>query len=289
MAKALVTTETIEARDGHELAATIYVPSEGEPERVVIVSAATGVKQSFYEPYARFLAGSGCAVLTFDWRGIGKSLKTKITEADVTIRDWGQKDYPAVVDFAKQKFPGKKLHVVGHSVGGQAVGMLDNVEKIDSVITVAAQHGYHWLYPLKEALVFGLLWWVVMPLLSVVLGYFPSQRFKIGEDLPRGVGLEWARFCRSPHYMTEPDGTPIRTGFRAYEGPVRAYSFGDDERAPEKCVRAIHAYFEKTKVDHRHIDPKDVGGRVGHVGFFIAKFKDSLWRESLEWLRAHPS
>lgn len=289
MAKVEVTNETIEARDGQELAAAIYVPKDGDVERVVIVSAATGVKQAFYEPYARFLAGSGCAVLTFDYRGIGKSLKGKLSDTDATIRDWGQKDYPAVVDFAKKKFPDKKLHIVGHSVGGQAVGMLENVEKIDSVITVASQHGYHRLYPLKQSLVFGLLWWIVMPFLSILLGYFPSRKFGIGENLPKGVGLEWARFCRSKHYMTEPDGTPIRTGFAKYEGPVRAYSFEDDDRAPENCVRAIHAYFEKTKVDHRHVDPKEVGGRVGHVGFFLAKFKDSLWRESLEWLRAHPA
>lgn len=285
---AKATTETIEARDGHELVATIYVPSEGEPERVVIVAAATGVKQAFYEPYARFLAGNRCAVVTFDYRGIGKSLKTKITEVDATIRDWGQKDYPAVVDFAKKKFPGKKLQIVGHSVGGQLVGMLDNVDEVDAVITVAAQHGYHWRYPLKDALVFGLLWWILMPLLSVLFGYFPSRKFGLGENLPKGAALEWARFCRSKDYFITPDGTPIRTGFEKYTGPLRAYDFADDDRAPEICVKALHAYFTKTTVDHRHVDPKEVGHRVGHVGFFLAKFKESLWRESLEWLREHP-
>jgi predicted alpha/beta hydrolase len=284
---AKATTETIEARDGQELVATIYLSGDDQ-DRVVIVSAATGVKQAFYEPYARFLANNRCAVITFDYRGIGKSLKGKLSDVDATIRDWGQKDYPAVIEFAKKKFPGKKIQIVGHSVGGQLVGMLDNVDELDSVITVAAQHGYHWLYPLKQSLVFGLLWWILMPLLSIVYGYFPSRKFGLGESLPKGVALEWARFCRSPNYFSTPDGEPIRTGFAKYTGPVRAYSFADDDRAPEKCVRALHAYYEKTKVDHRHVDPKDFGGKIGHVGFFLAKFKESLWRESLEWLRAHP-
>jgi predicted alpha/beta hydrolase len=100
------------------------------------------------------------------------------------------------------------------------------------------------------------------------------------------VALEWARFARSPHYMTAPDGTPLRQGFETYAGRLRAYSFSDDVRAPERCVRALHAYFTKANVEHKNVDPAALGVKsIGHVGFFFAKFKGTLWQESLAWLR----
>lgn len=212
-------TETIETRDGQAIVATVYAPS-AEPERVVIVAAATGVKQAFYEPYARYLAKNKCAVISFDYRGIGRSLKTPLKQVKATIRDWGREDYPAVIDFARAQFPGKKLQIVGHSVGGQLVGMLEHTDRIDAVITVAAQHGYWRLFPWRQALTYGFFWYVVMPLLARLYGYFPSGRFKLGENLPKGVALEWARFARSRHYMIDRDGTPLRAGFRAFTGPV---------------------------------------------------------------------
>jgi predicted alpha/beta hydrolase len=278
---------TVPARDGQALAATLFLP-QGEPERVVIVAAATAVRQSFYEPFARYLASSGCAAMTFDYRGIGQSRKGAVAEVDATIRDWGEKDYSAIVDYAASEFPGKTLQVVGHSVGGQLVGMLDNANRIDAVCTVAAQHGYWRLYPWRQAVTYALLWYVVMPLVTWLFAYFPAKRLRLGEDLPKGVAFEWARFARSPHYFVAPDGAPIRRGFDVFDGPVLAYSFEDDVRAPPSCVAALHALFARAQVEHRRIDPTTLEARaIGHVGFFFAKFKHSLWRDSLEWLRAH--
>ncbi|MBX3191030.1 MAG: alpha/beta fold hydrolase [Labilithrix sp.] len=275
----------IQARDGHPLAASVFAVEDEEPERVVIIAAATAVRRGFYEPYARYVAANGCAAITFDYRGIGGSLTKPIAEANATIRDWGEKDYPAIIDWAAARFPGRKISIVGHSVGGQLVGVLDNVDRIDSVCTVAAQNGYFRLYPWRQAIAYGLLWHV-MPLVARVLSYFPAKRLKLGEDLPKGVALEWARFCRNPLYMIAPDGAPLQKGFEAYEGRVLAYSIDDDLRAPRACVRVLHDRFAKAKVEGRHVAPRELGAKsIGHVGFFFGKFKHSLWRESLEWLR----
>jgi predicted alpha/beta hydrolase len=286
--KVTAQSKTIAARDGHPLACTLYLPAGRDPERAVIVACATAVRRGFYEPYARYLAAAGCAVLTFDYRGIGGSLHGPVGRAAATIRDWGEKDYAAVVDHMADEFAGQKLQIVGHSVGGQLLGLLDNHRRVASACTVAAQHGYWRLYPPKSGLAYAGLWYGLMPTLAHVLSYFPSRKLKLGEDLPKGVALQWARWARSPHYMIDDAGAPLRTGFDAYEGPLLAYSFGDDERAPERCVRELHGYFKRTRVEFRHVTPASLGAKgVGHVGFFRPQFKHSLWKESLDWLQAN--
>lgn len=123
-----------------------------------------------------------------------------------------------------------------------------------------------------------------MPVLATVCSVFSARRLKLGEDFPRGVALRWAR---SPHYMVDERGASLAPTFAAYRGPLLAYSFADDVRAPERCVRALHAYFSNATVEHRHVAPTEVGAKQpGHVGFFRAQHKNTLWRASLDWLRS---
>ena len=290
-ASAKVTMEslTITARDGAPLAATLYLPSDRAPERAILIGCATAVRRGFYEPYARYLASQGCAALTFDFRGIGGSLVGPVQRSAATIRQWGELDLAAAVDALAERFAGVPLHLVGHSVGGQLLGLLDNSHRLDSVCTVAAQHGYWRLYPRKDAVSYALLWYLVMPTLARLLSYFPSRRLRLGEDLPRGVALQWSRWARSPHYMVDDRGQALHPRFASYTGPLLAYSFDDDVRAPERCVRALHRYFTGATVEHRHVSPPTIGAKnIGHVGFFRAQHKATLWKESLQWLRATP-
>ncbi|HRC58875.1 MAG TPA: alpha/beta fold hydrolase [Kofleriaceae bacterium] len=288
-AKVKVESLTIAARDGAPLAATLYLPTEQRPERVVIVACATAVRRGFYEPYARYLAAQGCAALTFDFRGIGGSLVGPVQRSEATILHWGELDFPAVVDAMVERFTDLPLHLVGHSVGGQLLGILDNCHRLRSVCTVAAQHGFWRLYPRKDALSYALLWYLVMPTLARLLSYFPARRLRLGEDLPKGVALQWSRWARSPHYMVDERGQPLHPRFARYAAPLLAYSFEDDGRAPERCVRALHRYFTGTTVEHRHVTPAEIGSKsIGHVGFFRAQHKATLWKDSLQWLRATP-
>ncbi|MEZ4364425.1 MAG: alpha/beta fold hydrolase [Kofleriaceae bacterium] len=280
------TVETIAARDGAPLAATLYRAEGVAPRRVIVVACAMAVRRAFYEAYARFMASQGFAVITFDYRGIAGSLVGKIADSRATLHDWGNLDYPAVLDFARAQFPGVKIGIVGHSIGGQLVGMLQDFEQIDTVCTVAAQHGYWRRYPTKQALKFLWLWYVLFPALLLVLRYFPSQRLKFGEDLPRGVARQWGRSCKSPHYLVDDAGKPIRRGFEAFGGHVRAYYMTDDKIAPHDQVAAFHAYYvhPTVTVEITKVDPAVYQKRsIGHIGFFAPKLKKTLWREHADW------
>jgi len=277
----------IAARDGSPLAATVFRPKDEEPSLVVIVACAMAVRRGFYEPYARFLAANGCAVYTFDYRGIGGSLTEPIAKSTATLRDWGEKDIPAVIDAARADFPGKKVKLVGHSVGAQLLGLVDNTAELDAVCTVTAQLGYWRLYPLLQSLAFALLWYLVVPVVTAALSYFPAKKLRFGEDLPKGVARGWAAFCRSPYYLVSPDGAPIRAGYEAFKGPLLVYSFGDDKIAPKRLVARLNGLFIHAEApEHRDVAPTSVGARsIGHMGFFFPKFKQTLWKEQLAWLK----
>jgi predicted alpha/beta hydrolase len=286
MAKVKAEQKTIPARDDYPIAATFFVP-EGEVDRVVIVACAMAVRRAFYEPYARFLAANGCAVVTFDYRGIGGSLSGPVTRSEARLYDWGLLDYPAVVDAVAKEFPGKKLQIVGHSIGGQLVGMLDNADRLDAVCTVAAQHA-HWRgYPLWQALRQAAFWYLLVPVLTLLYARFPAKKLRMGEDVPKGVFRDWSRFCRSPHYLIGRDGAPSHAGFRAFKGPLVAYVVSDDDIARESLVRKLHDLYEVAEVEYRPVGPATAGAKVGHIGFFFSKFKKNLWQDSLDWLRAH--
>ncbi|MEC8428943.1 MAG: CocE/NonD family hydrolase, partial [Pseudomonadota bacterium] len=66
------THNSIITNDGLSLSATIYSPKENA-KAGVIINSATAVKQSYYQDFASFLASNGYLVVTYDYRGIGKS------------------------------------------------------------------------------------------------------------------------------------------------------------------------------------------------------------------------
>ena len=61
----------------NQITAQIY---EAEKNTVLIISSATGVKQSFYKKFAEFVSANGITVITFDYSGIGLSLKKPIKQ-----------------------------------------------------------------------------------------------------------------------------------------------------------------------------------------------------------------
>jgi len=268
---------TLEASDGYRLGATLF---EGG-ERAVLVMPATGVPQRYYAKFAEYLAGRGSTVLTFDYRGIGRSLHGDVRHVRARMRDWALLDAAA----AFQHLGNRKIRVVGHSFGGQALGLLPDPSRIARALVVGSQSGYwrHW-----PALGRAWMWPVThfaLPGLSHLHGYFPGSRLGFGEDLPKGVALEWARWCRHPRYLVGALGAEER--YRALRAPLRAYAVSDDPFAPARAVAALLELYPNAQGELRRVSPADVGAKaIGHFGFFREAFRDSLWRESADWLES---
>ena len=265
---------TLRAADGHALGATLF-GSSGKP---VLVMPATGVPQSYYAKFAAYLAERGFSVLTFDYRGIGRSLDGRVKDVTARMRDWALLDAAAAFESLK----GEVL-VIGHSFGGQALGLLPDPSRLSGALTVGSQSGYWKNWP-----PLGRLWmWPVthfaLPFVSRVRGYFPASRLGFGEDLPKGVAIEWARWCRNPRYLVGDLG--VEADYARVRAPVRAYAISDDPFAPRRAVEALGALYPNSSYEIRSVAPRDLGvERIGHFGFFRERFRDSLWQETADWL-----
>lgn len=275
----MLPTEHLEvpATDGFPLSASWFSPPE--PEHLLLIVPATGVRRHLYEPFARFLSGRGIAALTWDWRGTGDSRPAHLRGFEASMRHWAERDLAGVISWAVCRSPRIRLYALRHSFGGQSVGLAPNADRLEALVTVAAQSGYwgHWPRPQRYA--YALLWYAGMPILSRLLGYFPSRRLGFGEDLPRGVALQWAQWCRSPGYLGDYEG------HRSFDAPILALSFSDDRFAPRAAVEALHTRYGSANLVYRHLTPGDVGtDHVGHFGFFREGRVSRLWDEAVAWL-----
>jgi predicted alpha/beta hydrolase len=280
-------TSTIAAADGIPIAITRYAPAQ-RVRGVVVINAATGVRRRYYDPFATHLAAHGFAVVTYDYRGIGDSGPHTLRGFVACMRDWGELDQPAVIAHATAWQPSLPLTVIGHSVGGQIFGLLRDPTCVSRVLLVAAQHNYYGLWPLKERLVLWSLWTLLMPAVSHILGYFPSSKVGLGQDLPKGVALEWARWCRSPGALVQAIGGDAAERFARFRGAMLALSFEDDNRfAPRRAAEALLGFYRSASIEHRHLSPESFGmSRVGHFGFFRQAATERGWPIALEWLAA---
>lgn len=277
---------SIPATDGYPLAAMVFEPRES-PCGLVVVNSAVGVRQSYYARFASYLAGEGFRVVTYDYRGIGRSAPEKLRGFDGRMRDWGQRDFPGVLEWCRGNAGADRVWVVGHSVGGQILGLAPNNEMVRGLIAVCTQHTWWRHWPAHRQPGFAFLWYVMMPTVTRALGYFPSSRVGLGEDLPKGIALEWAQWARSPGHTVGAIGEHVRAGYENYTGSILAYSFADDSFAPRRATDRLLDVYRSAKKEHRHVLPGDIGRSVGHFGFFREECRDPLWRETADWLKGH--
>ena len=276
----------IQAPDGYSLAGTIFQPpSIRVVDRVVVVASAMGVRHPFYYPLSEYMAGRGAAVVCFDYRGIGGSRPRRLRGFEARLRDWGRLDLGGVIAWSRAAFPARPVAIVAHSVGGQILGLAVQDGAVDSALTVAAQSGYwrHWTG--AGRLRVATLWFLLIPTLTRVLGYFPSRWFRIGEDLPAGVAREWAHWGRHPEYVLGRLPPGERAGFAAYRGRLKAVRISDDDLAPEAAARALLDFYPNARREAATIHPSDAKvASIGHFGFFRERVGECLWSPEVDWL-----
>jgi len=268
----------IRTGDGLELAASRF-PAANE-ERVALINSATGVPRQFYHRFCAYLAENSITAYCYDYRGIGDSRPGRLRGFSASMTDWATRDASAVLDYLKTAHPGRRITWIGHSFGGQILGLIPPPAGVDRVLLVGSQLPSYLTYSYPMRLVVLLFWGVLIPLLTPVFGYFPSRFFGMGESLPAGVAFEWARWGLSRNYMLDHVGSE-----NFQPGPsAKAVFFvvRDDLLAPLSSIHRLREALSAMDSSTVDINPADIGqGAIGHMGIFRKKFKDSLWPRML--------
>ncbi|OVZ64874.1 alpha/beta hydrolase [Pigmentiphaga sp. NML080357] len=281
---------TIPAADGYPLAAFVWRGVDSPalaPRPVVVINAATSVKCRYYFRFAQYLHDNGMDVVAYDYRGIGESRPTRLRGFQASWTDWGALDCEAVLDYAARMWPGRELHLVGHSFGGWAPALARSCPLIGRMVTVGAQFAYWRDYAANVRWRMAIKWHVAMPLLARLCGYFPGRRLGWLEDTPTGVALDWS--TPTPRYEDRPSARgAFGAGLPAAQARARilAVSLTDDPFGTVEAIERTLGYFERSERTHLRIAPGQIGReRVGHFAFFHSDYQQSLWPVALAWLQ----
>ncbi len=278
---------TLAAADGTPLAVRFFAPDDGTPRRgAVLIGGAMGVRQDYYRPFAQWLAQQGFVVASFDYRGMGESRPAgaSLREVDVDLFDWAA-DTDTVIEALAERAGDLPLVLIGHSLGAQLPGLLRHRDRLAGLLSVAAGSGY-WRDNAPQLRRYVLYFWhVLVPLGTALFGYFPGKRIgKVG-DLPRGVVLQWRRWCMHPRYHVGAEGDAVRERFEAARFPVVALSITDDELMTERGTRVLVDCYANAPRRIERIAPHEVQARrIGHFGFFREQFQATLWQRCAQLL-----
>lgn len=276
--KTPVAGEPVELRcqDGTPLRGHFFAaPGAGTP---VLISPATGIKQQFYFRFAAWLAGQGHDVLVFDYRGVGLSLHGRLQDCRATLAEWGQQDQAAAIEWLAARTGQAQVALIGHSAGGQMIGLLANHARVRRLVGVAASTG--WFRRMRPA--YRLMATTVMrgllPLGTRLKGYAPTARFGLGENLPATVGRQWGQWCAAGGYATNAVRHQPALDFHAQvRTPVTVFYATDDDIANRATVDDFIRTLPGAPRQVQRIRPADHGLKaIGHMAWFRSSHQ-ALW------------
>ncbi|MDI4635074.1 alpha/beta hydrolase [Pelomonas sp. V22] len=273
--------------DGRLLAASWHEPV-GPVRAVAAVSPATAVARGFYRAFAEWLAGRGYAVLSYDYRGIGESREQALHQESARLRDWAQLDMGAALHAAQrrrlleQAAQGEPLGLlwIGHSFGGNAVGLTPGYEQADALLGVAAQAADWRFWAGFAKLKAWLFFHAMLPLSSHALGHAPGWLLGArAQGLPKGAALEWAAWGRRRGFMFTDPTLQGQLAYDRFEGPVHLWNITDDHLfGPAPAVDELARQFTAAKVARHTLDPAALGlSEIGHFAMFRRELGARLW------------
>lgn len=269
---------TIIAADGYGLSA-LYATPVGDSAGTILLSSATGIRKEFYINFSRFLIQNGYKVLLYDYRGIGGSAPRNLKTSNAYMHEWGTMDMNAVLNYLVVEKGLTDIIWVGHSIGAQLIGFLEQQEHISKVIAINAALGYWRYFPFPTKLGIWAMWYFVGPLMVRLYGYGKMKKIGWGENLPKNIVMEWREWCLSKTYFMACLQKKLHTDrFYDFTIPITAVYTSDDFIANDKTVPLMMKFFPNSPQTIMKLSVQEhTPYKVGHVGIFRKKFEKNLW------------
>ena len=269
---------TITCKDGYTLNAKFY-PSQGDTTHLpILLCPATGITMNFYHSFCEWLATQNFHVMVFDFRGIGQSLYTELKKSEASIQDWGILDIPAAINSLLSKTQQQQINLIGHSAGGQLLGITPNFQKVARLIAIAGSTGHVKGLKGRTKKMAPVMFNVVFPVSIALKGYGATQMLGMGENLPKNVAKQWAQFCSKPGYVINAIGKTIFDDYhQQIQCPITVIYASDDEIATEANVNDLLRLYPNAKTDKIELQPAQYDQKaIGHMLMF-KKSHHQIW------------
>jgi predicted alpha/beta hydrolase len=224
----------IRTTDGVSLAATVLEPTE-RMHGTIIMAHAMFARQSAFRWVSAMFRVRGWRVITFDFRGHGKS-----PCSTYGYDDFVQRDLPAVVDCARSRASKVPVVLLGHSLGGH-VALAAHGCGLTSLDAIALVASNVWLRDFEPN---GAVWAAKRLVLEGFVrtarrvGHFPARALRLGSD---DESLDYvedlARFGLNGRWCSRDQTRDYRAALGEVQVPIYSIaSDGDRLNARPVCV-----------------------------------------------------
>lgn len=264
--------------DAYQLAAQFYPAQSKKSANPVLICPATGITKNFYHSFATWLSQQGYEVLSFDFRGIGDSLHAPLKQSEASINDWGTLDIPCAIDVLLEKTQAEQVTLLGHSAGGQLLGIVPNFRKVAKVVAIAGSTGNVKGLKGKTKFLAPVMFKVIFPISSTLKGYGATQFIGMGENLPKKVAQQWREFCSNPGYVKNAIGKTVFHDFHTeIICPITSIWASDDEIATQQNVEELLSLYPNASTKMLELNPLKLGYKsIGHMLMF-KKSHQKIW------------
>jgi predicted alpha/beta hydrolase len=261
---------------------------------VVLLHAMMASRRTMDRPRGKglgsVLADRGFGVVMMDLRGHGESGPSASEGARFTYDDYVLHDIPAIVSFVRENFPGRRVVVVGHSLGAHAslasCGVFPD-KSPDAVVSIA---GNIWI-PALEANVFRRVkkaaYLLSFLAVAQAWGYFDARALRIGTD---SVALPYVRqfwqMWSANRYGSLDGAIDYRQAVGKIAIPVLSVaSEGDDLYAHPESVELFFAGVAERFKTLRVYRARDIGGQApDHMGLVTNSKSRVIWVDIADWV-----
>jgi predicted alpha/beta hydrolase len=253
--------------DGALLRGRIVRP-KSTPRAALVLHGATGAPARFYRAFADWAAAErDLAVLTYDYRDFGASLRRPIRGSRATLADWGRHDQAAALATLARMYPDTPLWVLGHSVGGLWLGWHEAMSRVTRAITIGAGLTHVTDHPWRYQWKARMFWSPPVRALARAAGYLPGGMVGLGADLPRGVYEDWRRWCTTPGWHLSDVGRTLPLPDpNLVKGRLRMIAVADDDLVPPAAVWRARALYPEAMKEQLVLRPADFGlDSIGHI------------------------
>jgi predicted alpha/beta hydrolase len=271
---------TFLSTDGAQLRGTVYRPDGlAQPQVCVVITSGIGIAAVRYHRFAAYLASRGIGVLTFDYRGVGRSSFFPPRQESATLEDWAEWDVSGAIFYCRSAFPGAEVVGIAHSFGAFLLLCSPETQHVSRIVLVCAHTGFPGDYHIKYMFPMVFVWHLIMPLIAHIIGYFPGRSLGLGENLPKKVAIQWSSRIRSSFATTSSRTRSLLAQASGLEKSVLAVRFENDGFASHRGERRLFSYAPRLRVRRLKVQDSTKMPLLGHFGFFRATCPRWLWDE----------
>ncbi len=265
--------------DGVVIHGELMIPPKARG--IVQFNCGTATHPKVYRHFLQYLTQAGFVCALWHYRGSGPD-SGNLAYCEHWYSDYGCQDIPAVKNYLLERFSHLPLIMMGHSTGGQQIGLMDDLSGIAGCVNIGVSCGYLPHMPLIYRCQGYWYFYAFVPTSIAMRGYVASKALGIMEDLPRNVATQWRDWCAKEDGFFDPSirgqSVPDKL-FYDVDYPITVYHASDETISTQRNTHNFWRHIDtQSSLDITCLNLADHPvKKIDHFGYFSRDLKDSFW------------